>query len=37
VQSPDFNFRWTAARDEQSLRDIFLLGERRRDGDQRFL
>lgn len=31
VRSKDFDRRWSAARDEQSLRDIFLLGERRRE------
>ncbi len=30
VRSKDFDLRWTAARDEQSMRDVFLLGERRR-------
>jgi amino acid transporter len=31
VQSPDFDRNWLAARGEQALRDIFLMGERRRD------
>lgn len=31
VQSPDFESRWLAAKGEQALRDIFLLGERRRE------
>ena len=31
VRSRDFDARWAEARDEQSLRDIFLLGERRRE------
>ena len=31
VRSPDFDTRWVGARDEQALRDIFLLGERRRE------
>lgn len=29
VRSKDFDPRWATARDEQSLRDIFLLSERR--------
>ncbi len=32
VRSNDFDHRWADARDEQALRDIFLLGERRREG-----
>ena len=31
VRSRDFDLRWSAARDEQALRDIFLLGDRRRE------
>jgi mannitol/fructose-specific phosphotransferase system IIA component (Ntr-type) len=31
VQAPDFDRNWLAARGEQALRDIFLLGERRRE------
>ncbi|MDZ7618278.1 MAG: amino acid permease [Patescibacteria group bacterium] len=31
VRSEEFDARWVAARDEQSLRDVFLLGERRRE------
>jgi len=31
VQSPDFDRKWLATRGEQGLRDIFLLGERRRE------
>jgi amino acid transporter/mannitol/fructose-specific phosphotransferase system IIA component (Ntr-type) len=31
VRSRDFDLRWATARDEQSLRDIFLLSERRRE------
>jgi mannitol/fructose-specific phosphotransferase system IIA component (Ntr-type) len=31
VQGKDFDERWVQARGEQSLKDIFLLGERRRD------
>ncbi|MFC1508346.1 amino acid permease [Candidatus Omnitrophota bacterium] len=31
VRSPDFDSRWRTARGEQALRDIFLLGERRRE------
>ena len=30
VQAPDFEARWMAARGEQALRDLVLLGERRR-------
>jgi amino acid transporter/mannitol/fructose-specific phosphotransferase system IIA component (Ntr-type) len=30
VQNRDFDERWVQARDEQSLKDVFLLGERRR-------
>ncbi|HUS93531.1 MAG TPA: amino acid permease [Phycisphaerae bacterium] len=30
VQEPDFEKRWLAARDEQGLRDLVLLGQRRR-------
>jgi APA family basic amino acid/polyamine antiporter len=31
VQSPDFDRQWLAARGEQALRDVLLLGERRRE------
>ncbi|UCD51080.1 MAG: PTS sugar transporter subunit IIA [Phycisphaerales bacterium] len=30
VQGPDFERQWAAARNEQALRDIVLLGQRRR-------
>ena len=32
VQDPHFEKRWTAAKDDQSLRDVILLGERTRHG-----
>ena len=31
TQDPEFDERWMAARDEQALRDVVLLGERRRE------
>jgi len=36
IQSPDFEKKWTAARNEQALRDIILLGTRRRERNPGF-
>ena len=34
VHDPQFEKRWTAAKDATALRDLILLGERSRTGDQ---